>query len=69
MIKGLTSGIEGLFKKNNVEYMQGWASFEDKNTLKVLNSSGSESTVKAKHVIIATGSSVSALPGVEIDEK
>jgi len=63
-VKGLTGGIEFLFKKNKVEWLKGHASFEDANTVKV-----GDRTVRAKNIVIATGSSVTPLPGVEIDEK
>ena len=61
-VKGLTQGIEFLFKKNKVEWLKGRASFESADTVKV-----GERTVKAKNIVIATGSSVTPLPGVEID--
>ena len=61
-IKGLTGGIAFLFKKNKVDWKTGHASFIDAHTVKV----GAE-TVTAKNVVIATGSSVTPLPGVEVD--
>ncbi|MEC7818276.1 MAG: dihydrolipoyl dehydrogenase [Pseudomonadota bacterium] len=61
-VKGLTGGIEFLFKKNKVDWKKGRATFEDAHTVKV-----GDETVTAKDVIIATGSSVTPLPGVEID--
>jgi dihydrolipoamide dehydrogenase len=63
-VKGLTGGIEFLFKKNKVEWLKGHASFESADTVKV-----GGRTVRAKNIVIATGSSVTPLPGVEIDEK
>jgi dihydrolipoamide dehydrogenase len=60
-IKG-TGGIEFLFKKNKVDWKKGHARFVDAHTVKV-----GEETVTARNVVIATGSSVAALPGVEID--
>ncbi|HEU5482145.1 MAG TPA: dihydrolipoyl dehydrogenase, partial [Sphingomicrobium sp.] len=61
-VKGLTGGIEFLFKKNKVEWLKGQASFEGPHTLKV-----GEKTVTAKDIVIATGSSVTPLPGVDVD--
>lgn len=58
----LTGGIEYLFKKNKVTWLKGLASFEDAHSVKV-----GEQTVRAKNIIIATGSSVAPLPGVEVD--
>jgi len=61
-VKQLTGGIEFLFKKNKVEWIKGRASFKDAHTVEV-----GGKTVTAKEVVIATGSSVTPLPGVEID--
>lgn len=58
----LTGGIEYLFKKNKVTWLKGHASFEDVHSVKIGND-----TVRAKNIIIATGSSVTPLPGVEVD--
>jgi dihydrolipoamide dehydrogenase len=68
-VKGLTRGVEGLFKKNKIDYLKGWGTFKDKNTVEVKGEDGKTSTVKAKNVIIATGSVPASIPGVEIDEK
>lgn len=64
VVTDLTKGIEGLFKKNKVTYVKGHGELTDANTVKV----GKE-TLSAKHIIIATGSETTPLPGVEIDEK
>jgi dihydrolipoamide dehydrogenase len=61
-VKGLTQGIEFLFKKNKVDWLKGRASFESPDTIKV-----GDKTVKATNIVIATGSSVTPLPGVEVD--
>lgn len=68
-VKGLTSGIEGLFKKNKVTYLKGHGSFSGPNELKVEKSEGGEEVVKAKNIIIATGSEVTPFPGIEVDDK
>ncbi|RXZ66475.1 dihydrolipoyl dehydrogenase [Pelagerythrobacter rhizovicinus] len=61
-VKQLTGGIEFLFKKNKVTWFKGRAAFEDAHTVKV-----GDETVTAKNVVIATGSSVTELKGVEVD--
>jgi len=61
-VGGLTKGIEFLFKKNKVDWLKGYASFKDAHTVEVAGKS-----VTAKEVVIATGSSVTPLPGVEVD--
>ena len=63
-VKQLTGGIEFLFKKNKVEWLKGRAAFTGKDTVEVAGK-----TYRAKNIVIATGSSVTPLPGVEIDQK
>tara|TARA_R110002012_G_scaffold165912_1_gene328130 strand:- start:12371 stop:13777 length:1407 start_codon:yes stop_codon:yes gene_type:complete len=61
-VKELTGGISMLFKKNKVEWIHGRGSFEDAHTVRV-----GDKSYTAKNILIATGSSVTPLPGVEID--
>ncbi|MBB3980605.1 dihydrolipoamide dehydrogenase [Sphingobium fontiphilum] len=61
-VKGLTGGIEYLFKKNKVTWIKGLASFTGPNTVEVAGQK-----VTAKNIVIATGSSVAPLPGVDVD--
>jgi dihydrolipoamide dehydrogenase len=63
-VKQLTGGIEFLFKKNKVEWIKGHAAFTAADTVQV-----GDRSVRAKNIVIATGSSVTPLPGVEIDQK
>jgi dihydrolipoamide dehydrogenase len=63
-VKGLTGGIEFLFKKNKVEWLKGYAAFTGKDSVKV-----GDREIRAKNIVIATGSSVTPLPGVEVDQK
>jgi len=63
-VKGLTQGVEFLFKKNKVEWLKGQASFVDARTVQV-----GDRKVTAKNIVIATGSSVTPLPGIEIDQE
>jgi dihydrolipoamide dehydrogenase len=68
-VEDLTKGIAFLFKKNKVDAFYGAASFEDKNTVKIALNKGDEQIIKAKNIVIATGSNVMSLPNVDIDEK
>ncbi|KAI9028310.1 dihydrolipoyl dehydrogenase [Phycomyces nitens] len=68
-ITGLTKGVEFLFKKYGVTYVKGTGKFNTANEIAVEGLDGSQSTLKAKNVIIATGSEVTPIPGIEIDEK
>ncbi len=69
IVTGLTGGIAGLFKKNKITSLEGSAKFLDKNTVELTKADGSKEKISAKYFIIATGSEVTKLPGVEIDEK
>jgi dihydrolipoamide dehydrogenase len=60
----LTGGIEFLFKKNKVDWLKGYAAFEGANSVKV-----GDRIVSAKNILIATGSSVTPLPGVPVDNE
>jgi dihydrolipoamide dehydrogenase len=63
-VKGLTGGIEFLFKKNKVTWLKGHARFTGRDSIDV-----GGTAYKAKKIVIATGSSVTPLPGVEIDQE
>lgn len=69
-VKGLTQGIEYLFKKNKVDYIKGWGRFEDNNTIAIDLTEGGIEKIKVKNSIIATGSEPSPFPGgaLTIDE-
>ncbi len=62
-VKELTGGVEFLFKKNKVTWLKGKAAFQDAHTVDVAGQK-----VTAKNIVIATGSSVMPLPGVEVDQ-
>jgi dihydrolipoamide dehydrogenase len=63
-VSDLTGGIEFLFKKNKVTWLKGHGAFVDPHTVQV-----GDETVTAKDIVIATGSSVTPLPGVEVDNE
>ncbi len=69
VVVDLTKGIEGLFKKNKVTYLQGWGSIPAAGKVAVKGADGKTQTVETKNILIATGSEVTPLPGVTIDEK
>mmetsp|Transcript_20892 Transcript_20892/g.37222 ORF Transcript_20892/g.37222 Transcript_20892/m.37222 type:complete len:493 (-) Transcript_20892:272-1750(-) len=69
-IKGLTQGIEkALFKKNKVDYLKGWGKITGPNEVSIDMNDGETQTIKAKNIIIATGSDSASIPGIEVDEK
>jgi len=67
-VDGLTKGIEFLFKKNGVDYIRGRGRIAGPGNVEVEAETGN-STLKTKNIVIATGSEVTPLPGVTIDEK
>ncbi|MEA4812446.1 MAG: dihydrolipoyl dehydrogenase [Anaerolineaceae bacterium] len=63
----LTKGIAFLMKKNGVELIYGQAAFSGKHSLELSLADGNSETVKAKDIVIATGSHASVIPGWEPD--
>ncbi len=67
-IQVLTKGVEFLFKKNKVSYIKGKGVLFSKNDV-VVYDNNKKNNYKAKNIVIATGSEVTSLPGIQIDEK
>ena len=61
-----SSGITSLFKKNKITHYKGRARLDGPGQVIVAGPDG-ERSLKAKHIILATGSSPATLPGVELD--
>ncbi len=68
-IQVLTKGVEFLFKKNKVTYLKGKGVLFSKNDIVVYESNNNRVNVKSKNIVLATGSTVTSLPGIEINEK
>lgn len=68
-VTGLTQGVAYLLKKNKVDHIRGKGRIAGKGEVVVEGADGETQTLKTKHIVIATGSDVTPLPGVEIDEK
>lgn len=69
VVKDLTGGIEFLFKKNKITWLKGLGRLTGPGALEVVGKDGAATPVTAKAIILATGSEVTPLPGVTIDEK
>lgn len=65
---GRVKGVHFLMKKNKITEYDGRGSFADAKTLSVALSSGETETITFENVIIATGSTVRLLPGVELSK-
>ena len=66
-VQVLTKGVEFLFKKNKVTYLEGKGVLFSRNDLVVYNEN-KKTSYKAKNIVIATGSAPTSLPGIDIDE-
>ncbi len=70
VVGATTKGIEFLFKKNKIAWLQGAGRIDAAGKVSVLGVDGAvKDTANAKNILIATGSEVTPLPGVTIDEK
>jgi dihydrolipoamide dehydrogenase len=68
VVTDLTKGIEFLFRKHKVTYVKGAGRFVAANRIAIANGTAAQ-TIEAKNIVIATGSEVMPLPGVDIDER
>src|SRR6056297_2320733 len=68
VVKGLTKGIEFLFKKNKVDYIKGAGRIVSPGKIEVAGLDGERQEIETKNIVIATGSEPIPLPGVEVDE-
>ena len=57
-VNGLTGGIEGLFKKNKITYIKGLGKMTSTTEVEVELSEGGKQSIKAKNIMLATGSEV-----------
>ena len=62
VVNQLHKGVQYLMKKNKIELIEGRGRIRDRNTLEA-----GAKQVKAKHLVVATGSTVKTLPGLEFD--
>ena len=68
-VDGNTDGVRYLFKKNKVEEIEGAAKIGAAGAVEIDLLAGGTRAVNAKNIVIATGSEVTPLPGIEIDEE
>jgi dihydrolipoamide dehydrogenase len=67
VVKRLTGGLGQLSKQRSVKYVQGRASFENSNTLRVAKAGGGEELLSFDRIILATGSRPAVIPSLKID--
>jgi dihydrolipoamide dehydrogenase len=70
IVKGLTQGIEGLFKKNNVRRFMGQGTLEGSGQVRIVprNEGDDDERIGGRHIIIATGSVPASLPVAPVDQ-
>ncbi len=68
-VKGNVEGVAYLLKKNKVQTYFGTGRIVKSGQVAVTSPGGETETLEAKSIVIATGSDVTRLPGIEIDEK
>jgi dihydrolipoamide dehydrogenase len=68
-VKGNVDGVAYLLKKNKIEPFHGTARIVAPGKVEVTADDGAKQQLEAKSIVIATGSDVARLPGIEIDEQ
>jgi dihydrolipoamide dehydrogenase len=69
VVKQLTSGVGGLFKKNKVDSVKGTGRIVNPTTIEVTGADGAKQTLSTKRILIATGSAPIQIPSVPFDGK
>ena len=68
-VNGNTAGVEYLLKKNKIDAFHGTGTIIAAGKVRVAMANGETKDLDTKSVVIATGSDIARLPGIEIDEK
>jgi dihydrolipoamide dehydrogenase len=68
-IDGNVKGVEFLMKKNKIDVISGKGKILGTGKVEVTGSDGKTQIVETKNIVIATGSDIARLKGIEIDEK
>jgi len=68
-VDGNVKGVAFLFKKNKIDTLEGSGRIAGAGKVEVTTAAGGRETLEGKAIVIATGSDVARLPGIEFDEK
>jgi dihydrolipoamide dehydrogenase len=68
-IDGNVKGVEFLMKKNKIDVISGKGKISSAGKVEVTGGDGKTRFVETKNIVIATGSDIAKLKGIEIDEK
>jgi dihydrolipoamide dehydrogenase len=71
LVKGLTGGVELLFKKNKIDWIRGTGRLSGNGRVEVREkpTAATADLLTAKEIIVATGSAPRSVPGIEIDRQ
>lgn len=69
IVSELTAGVEFLLKKNKITGIKGEAKILSASKVEVARLNGATDVLECRNIVVATGSEVMPLPGVEIDEE
>ncbi len=64
---GMSKGVQYLFKKNKIEIVNGFGKLKSAGEVEVTDADGKKKTLKAKHIILATGARSKELPNLKKD--
>lgn len=65
----LVKGVQFLLRKNDIDRLEGWATFKDAHTIHVSLNDGSERKIAFRHAIIASGSRPAVLPNTCLSDR
>jgi dihydrolipoamide dehydrogenase len=68
-VKGNVDGVAFLLKKNKIDAVHGTGRIVDAETVEVTSDKGKTETLDTNAIVIATGSEVAHVPGIDVDEK
>lgn len=66
-VEGNVSGVAFLFKKNKIDTFKGAGKIVEGKLVEVTDDQGKTQQIEAANIVIATGSDVAGIPGVEVD--
>jgi dihydrolipoamide dehydrogenase len=69
VVKDNTNGIEFLFKKHKITWLKGKGVVKSASEVAVIGPDGKEQKIATQKILIATGSDIMTLPGINVDEK
>ncbi|HEX2343302.1 MAG TPA: dihydrolipoyl dehydrogenase [Vicinamibacterales bacterium] len=71
LVKGLTGGVDLLFKKNKIDWIRGTGRLAGNGRIEVREkpTASTADLLTAKEIIVATGSAARSVPGIEIDRQ